>query len=168
MKTSLKSRLNGNFHKNTMVRLLKEEPAYFDEAVHLAVHPEEKIAWRAAWLLYHAMTDYDPRLLPHRELFVAALPGKDDGHQRELLKIIERLDPDEDLLGELFDICVNIWKQVGKSPSVRIVAFRVLYPIAQGYPELMGELDFLLQEHYTQSLSPGIKHSLQKILDGGN
>jgi len=148
--------------------MLRENSAVFDEAIQLALQSDERIAWRAAWVLFHAMEDYDPRLQPHLAAFVSALRGKRDGHQREMLKIIERLKPDDDLEGELFDICMSIWENQGKSPSARITSFRIMYSIAKKYPELLQELNYLLQEHYTESLSPGIRNSLKKMLEGSS
>jgi len=165
MTPSLKNILNGHLQKDPIVSLLRENPDVFDEAIHLALQSDERTAWRAAWVLFHAMENHDTRLQPHLPAFVSALPGKRDGHQRELLKIIERLKPDDDLEGELFDICMGIWENPGKSPSSRITAFRVMFRIAQKYPELLGELSFLLQEHYTETLSPGIRHSLRRMVD---
>ena len=166
MTPSLKNILNGHLQKDPIVSLLTENPAVFDEAVHLALQSDKRIAWRAAWVLFHAMEDYDLRLQPHLAVFVSALRGKRDGHQRELLKIIERLKPDDDLEGELFDICMSIWENQGKSPSARITSFRIMYSIAKKYPELLQELNYLLKEHYTESLSPGIRNSLKKMLEG--
>ena len=166
MNPSLKDLLNGHLQKDPIVSLLRKNPDVFDEAIHLALQSDERTAWRAAWVLFHAMEDHDPRLQPHLAAFVSALRDKRDGHQRELLKIIERLKPDDDLEGELFDICMSIWENQGKSPSARITAFRIMFGISKKYPELLQELKFLLQEHYTESLSPGIRNSLRRMVEG--
>lgn len=165
MNPNLKDILNGHLQKDPIVSLLSENSAVFDEAIHLSLQSDERTAWRAAWVLFHAMKDHDPRLQPHLPALICALRGKRDGHQRELLKIIERLKINEDQEGELFDICMGIWEKQGNSPSARITAFRVMHRIAQKYPELLGELSFLLQEHYTDSLSPGIRNSLERMVD---
>ena len=166
MTPSLKNILNGHLQKDPIVSLLRENPAVFDEAIHLALQSDERTAWRAAWVLFNAMEDHDPRLQPHLPALICALRGKRDGHQRELLKIIERLKPEEVLEGELFYICMGIWENPGKRPSSRITAFRVMFGIAKKYPELFQELKFLLQEHYTESLSPGIRNSLRRMVEG--
>lgn len=165
MNPSLKDLLCGHLQKDPIVYLLIENPAVFDKAIHLALQSDERTAWRAAWVLFHAMKDHDPRLQPHLPAFISALQGKRDGHQRELLKIIERLKPDDYLEGELFDICMSIWENQGKSPSARITAFRIMFGIAKKYPALLQELKFLLQEHYTESLSPGIRNSLRRMVE---
>jgi hypothetical protein len=165
MTPSLKDLLNGHLQKDPIVSLLRENSAVFEEAIQLALQSDERTAWRAAWVLFHAMEDHDRRLQPHLPVFISVLQGKRDGHQRELLKIIERLKIKEDQEGELFDICMGIWENPGKSPSARITAFRTMFGMAKKYPELLQELHFLLQEHYTETLSPGIRHSLQKMLD---
>ncbi|MFN2394828.1 MAG: hypothetical protein ABR597_03975 [Bacteroidales bacterium] len=166
MTPSLKDLLNVHLQKDSIVSLLRENPAVFDEAIQLVLQSDERTAWRAAWVLFHAMEDHDLRLQPYLPALISALRGKRDGHQRELLKIIERLQINEDQEGELFDICMGIWENPGKSPSSRITAFRIMFAMAKKYPELLQELHFLLQEHYTETLSPGIRHSLRRMLDG--
>lgn len=59
---------------------------------------------------------------------------------------------------------MEIWEQVGKIPSVRIFAFRLIVRIARKYPELKNEIAFLTQPHYTETLSPGIRNSVHKLL----
>jgi len=67
-------------------------------------------------------------------------------------------------LGEFFDTCITIWKSINKSPSVRIVSFRVLIQISSKYPELRNELMLLTEDYYTETLTPGVKASFNKLL----
>jgi hypothetical protein len=76
------------------------------------------------------------------------------------------MDLKDDQEGYLFDECMNIWESVGKSPSVRITAFSILADIAKKYPELRHELEFLTQNQYTETLSPGIRLSFDRIWAG--
>lgn len=163
MNTSLKDLLSGPLQKVPMVALLKSDASVFEQAIVLACEPDEKTAWRAAWVLYHAMSEKDIRLQSHLAQLIHSLQGKRDGHQRELLKIIEKLDCDEDHEGELFDVCMSIWEQVSKSPSVRITAFRLICRIVAKYPDLKQEMNFIAQDHYIESLSPGIKASVERM-----
>jgi hypothetical protein len=71
---------------------------------------------------------------------------------------------DEEQNGYLYDLCVSIWKQVEKKPSVRFTAFRGVLKIAHTYPDLTNELLLLTQEKYMESLSPGVKKSILKMV----
>lgn len=64
------------------------------------------------------MEDNDPRISPYILKIIECLHQKKDGHQRELLKILYRMDLSEEQEGVIFDLCMNVWEQVGKTPSV--------------------------------------------------
>lgn len=160
----MKEILTGRFNKEELAKLLNADREKFEETLIIALQDIHPVSWRAAWMLYHAMEEQDRRLQPFLPQLIAALKGKGDGHQRELLRIIGLLDITEDYEGVLFDACMEIWEQVGKIPSVRIFAFRLIVRIARKYPELKNEISFLTQPHYTETLSPGIRNSVHKLL----
>jgi hypothetical protein len=70
----------------------------------------------------------------------------------------------EDHEGILFNICMNLWEQIDKKPSIRFTALKFIVKIAEKHPELSDEITFLTQNHYLESLSPGIKHSVFKMM----
>jgi hypothetical protein len=74
------------------------------------------------------------------------------------------MELDEKYEGVLFDICLGIWEQIDKSPSVRINALKMIIKIANKHPELTQEILFLTEDHYLASLSPGAKHSALKLM----
>ncbi|MFC2103688.1 hypothetical protein ACFLSS_04585, partial [Bacteroidota bacterium] len=89
---------------------------------------------------------------------------KDDGHQRELLKILLLMELDEEYEGILFDVSMNLWESINKKPSVRFTAFKFIVKTAKKYPEIAKEISFLTQNHYLESLSPGVKHSISRMI----
>ncbi len=144
---------------------------------HLAERPQEKaylaekaalietdISWRAAWLMTWVMKKNSPYLAPHLKTMISNLPEMKDGHQRECLKLLEKMKVPGDLEGDLFDHCAEIWQDLDKSPSVRIISLRILLSYLSEYPELADELDYLLAAEYIKPLTPGIKRSCEKLL----
>ena len=110
------------------------------------------------------MDENDERIQKRIPDLIAAVEGKKDGHQRELLKILYLMELTEEHEGLLFSICSDIWEKIGKNPSVRFTAFQFIIKIAKNYPELFNEIEFLMQDHYVESLSPGIRRSLLRRL----
>ncbi len=159
----MKEILLGRFRKEDMVDRLNSDPESFCETLDLALDGLETVSWRAAWVLYHSMTEQDVRLQPHVEEIINAIQGKKDGHQRELLRILEKLDIPEELEGLLFDVGMTVWEQTGKIPSVRLFALRNILRIAKKYPAIKSELDFFTDFHYTESLSPGIRNAVERM-----
>ena len=151
-------------YRDEMIAFLTSHPEYFEEAIELALSDDQPYSWRAAWLLFNCMEENDPRVRKHLRQIIETLPARKDGHQREFLKILLRIELDETHEARLFDICLSIWEQPGKSPSVRSTAFRFIMTMAEKYPELSNEITGLTQDWYLDTLSPGIKRSIQRMV----
>jgi hypothetical protein len=72
----------------------------------------------------------------------------------------------DEIEGKLFDICVNIWGKLGKQPSVRYNAFKLMVKIIKKHPDLSKEILFLTESHYTDSLSDTVNKSISKMIEG--
>ena len=59
---------------------------------------------------------------------------------------------------------MDIWEQTNKTPSVRVNALKFIIKIAKKHNELAKEIIFLTEDHYLESLSPGVKHSVSKLM----
>ncbi|MCB2205092.1 hypothetical protein KQI65_10110 [bacterium] len=164
MSTALE-RILTEAYKEEMIPWLKDHPESFDEAVVLALSDRQPLAWRAAWLLFDCMEDNDARVRRYRSKIIATIPKREDGHQRELMKILSRMELNEEHEARLFDHCVSVWEQPAKSPSVRITAFRHIVRMAKKYPELANEITGLTQDWHLETLSPGVKRSIARLLN---
>jgi ribonucleotide reductase alpha subunit len=151
-------------YKDEMISFMENHPEYFDDAIKLAIGDKQPYSWRAAWLLWSCMEENDKRIRKYIKKIVDSIKTKDDGHQRELLKILLQMELKEEYEGILFNLCMNIWEQINKSPSVRITALKFIIKIAKKHPELSQEISFLTQNHYLESLSRGIKHSVSRMM----
>jgi hypothetical protein len=154
--------LEGHFDKEKIVSKLKCDSELFMRALELSVSDNYPFGWRGAWVVFHAMDYNDEKVRPYVRKIVKQIPEvSKDGHQRELMKVLSKMELDEESEGYMFDNCITIWETLKKSPSVRAMAFKMLMGIAEKYPELKGELGFLMQSHYLSTLSPGIKKSVE-------
>jgi hypothetical protein len=164
MKKSLKQVLL-EFYKDEMISFLKQNPGKFDEAVEAAVSDEQPYAWRAAWLVGNCMKKNDVRVENRIKDILDVIPDKSDGYRRELLKILLNMDLDEEHEGLLFNICMDIWEEIGSKPSVRIIALKNILKISKKHPELAQEIHFLTEGQYLETLTPGIRSSASKLMD---
>ncbi len=156
--------LNKRHSKSAWMDLMKDHPEYFEETLHLALSDKNPEGWRAAWLVYSNMHRNDQRIQPLVLKLIESLSIKKSGHQRELLKIISKMELSEEQQGALFDACLTIWEDLSKQSSVRITAFRQLVRIAWNHPELKTELKHFVGDTYTACLSPGIKNSMEHLV----
>lgn len=155
-----------NSYKVEMILFMNTNPKYFEEAIELAVSDNQPFAWRAAWLLWSCMKENDPRIQKHIKNIVNSVKTKNDGHQRELLKILLQMELNKKYEGLLFNVCLDVWKQINKNPSVRFTALKFILKIAKKHPDLFKEVTFLTQDQYLESLSPAVKKSISKLMKG--
>jgi hypothetical protein len=153
-----------NSYKDEMISFMENHPGFFEEAIELAVSDKQPYAWRAAWLLWSCMEENDKRIQKYIKSMVDTLETKENGHQRELLKILYQMDLKEEHEGMLFDICMDIWEQINKAPSVRFNALKFIIKIAKKHPELAKEISFLTEDRYMESLSPAVKKSIKRMM----
>jgi len=151
-------------YKADLLHFVREHPEHFDEAVELAVSDNQPFAWRAAFLVESWMSEDDKRIQKYLKRIVDVLPYKNDGHQRELIKILSKMKLKNSLEGKVFNVCANIWEGIGKDPSVRMTALKFLLKTVEKYPELSNEIIHLTSEEYLEGLSPGVKKSITKLL----
>jgi hypothetical protein len=157
--------LNRQHAKDDVVAFLNKDNKNFKQAIALIQSTEQPYAWRAAWMLFHASKKQDKRILPYLLDIIKAIPNKKDGQQRELLKVVMKMEPlQKDTEGYFFDVCTGLWEDVNKQPAVRYFAGCYMLTMAAKYPDIKNELEVLFGEYYTQSLSPGIKRIFERKL----
>jgi hypothetical protein len=165
METALEWILTNSI-KADMISYLAAHPEDFEEAIHLALTDKQPYSWRAAWLLWSCMKENDPRIKRHVKRIVEAIPQKNDNQQRELFIILQHMEIDEKFEGKLFNHCVSVWEKIGKKPSVRYNAFKLIVKIAKKHPDLSHEILLLTQDLYLDSLSPTAQKSILEMVKG--
>lgn len=163
METPLEQALM-SFNKEAMIVFLNTHPDSFDEAVSLAITDVQPYSWRAAWLLWSCVKSDDVRIRKHINKIVKSVPGKKDGHQRELIKILLMMKLSERQEGLLFNVCMDLWEQIHKTPSIRVTALKFIMKSVKKYKPLFGEISYLLEERYLETLSPGVKRSVIRMI----
>ncbi|MBA4303009.1 MAG: hypothetical protein C0424_02160 [Sphingobacteriaceae bacterium] len=148
--------------KAEMVAYLRDHLNEFAVAVELGLTKRQPLAWRSVWVLEEVMAHGDTRILPYLSRIFEFLPGAEDGHCRQWLMVLHRINLPDDHLAPLFDLCMGIWCHPGKQPSVRYHAFLTMLHIADRFPELKHEIAASLTAPLLESLSPGIRKSLLK------
>ena len=161
----LKKLLDRQHSKDYVVAFLNKNNANFKQAIALIQSNEQPNAWRTAWMLCHATKKQDKRIFPYLLDIIKAIPNKKDGQQRELLKLVMKMEPlNEDAEGYFFDVCTSLWEDVNKQPAVRYYAGCYMITMATKYPEIKNELEVIFGDYYTQCLSQGIKRIFERKL----
>ncbi len=150
-------------HKPEMVFYVRSNPGAFEETLKLAVIDKQPYSWRASWALWSCMEKDDLRVKPYLDKIIRVLPKVKDNQQRDLMIILHKMELNDDQEGRLLNICIRIWEKIGKQPSVRMNAFKLIAKIAKKYPELAHEVSALLATEYLDTLSPGVRSSVLKM-----
>lgn len=153
-----------DLQKEDLLVYFKSHPHRFDELLQLALTNQPPHSARAAWMLSTCMTKNDSRVMPMIIQMIDVIPKVVDGQQRELINVLRILDLPEEGEGLLFDVCVQLWCDLKKIPSVRFKAFNYILSVCKKYPELKNELNVLSEDYYFDTLSDGIKRVLLKKL----
>ena len=151
-------------YKEGMISFMDNHPECFDEAIELAISNKQPYSWRSAWLLWSCIEENDKRIKGHIDKIINSLKNKKDGHERELIKILSKMELNEEQEGYLFNICMTVWEKINKRPSVRHTAFMFILKIAKKHPELRNEIAFFTQDQYLDTLSPGVKNSIYRMI----
>ena len=151
-----------------MISYVESHPDEFEELIGLALLNKQPYSWRAAWLLSNCMDYNDQRIKKYIPKIINALTTVKDGQKRDLINVLRRMEINEEHEGLLFDICVAVWSKIDKLPSVRSSAFKLIIQITKKHPELFNEVVLLTQTEYIESLSHGIKRSIQKLVNSLN
>jgi hypothetical protein len=163
METALEHILT-SCYKTEMISYMAAHPEDFNEAIKLALSDKPPYSWRAAWLLWSCMENNDQRIQGYCKIIIDKLSSCNDNQMRELLKILLNMEVNEEFEGLLFNICVSVWEKINKKPSIRFNAFRMIIKIAKKYPDLTQEIVFLTQNQFMDTLSPGAKKSIVKMI----
>jgi len=153
-------------YKPAIISYMKAHPDDFEEIINLAVSDKQPYSWRASWSLWSCMVENDRRIQKCLDEIIEVLPLRGDNQQRELLIILQRMELNDHHEGKVFDICVNIWKKIRKQPSLRYNAMKMMVEITKKHPELSQELKFLMESHYTDSLSVAANKSIARMVKG--
>jgi hypothetical protein len=141
---------------------LNSNQSNFKNMVTLAINNEKDYSWRAAWLILRVLNNDDKRLSSFVLKIIKSIPGKKSGHQRELLKIVSKFKLSQKQEGYLLDICINLWKDINLKSGTRYYAMLLILKLSQRYPDIINEISYLLEDYYTNTLSPGIKCNVLK------
>lgn len=159
--------LSTRLDKYFLIQLFQEQAEVHAAAIQVALSKQQPQAWRATWILMHCTSKNDSRITPYISEFIQNIPNQKDGHQRETLKILDKMTLDDEQEGILFDICMSIWENLCKAPAVRYLAFKFIHKTCLKYPDLNGELTFICQDQYLGTLSPGIQKIIKRIIKTG-
>lgn len=151
-----------SYHKEDMIAMIKKHDL-FEEVLTESIL-SNNISPRAAYMLFHLMSKNDSRLINNLESIINSIEGKTDGQQRDLVRVLLNMDLNKDQEGKTYDLCTKLWTNTFKKPATRYLGLKFIFETAKKYSELKEDFKLLTDEHYVDSLSHGVKHSVKKMI----
>jgi len=151
--------------KDDLVAYFELHPQKIRAVIQLAKSSNPPHSARAAWLLSKMVRKKNIKIKRHIPDILHILPLVEDGQKRDLINVLRALNLNEKEEGTLYDISITIWSDPGKIPSVRITAFRFILELCNKFPELGNEIILLTEDYYLESLSPGIKRIVHRLIN---
>lgn len=155
-------------YKEEMISFLKSNPDVFNEVLTEALSFEDKLAWRAAWLISLTMDYNDSRVKKIEKKIIDILLKSPYNLQRELLKILHNIEVSEKIEGKLFDVAINIWIQINNASSARYNAFKIIVKTMKKHPDLYEELSYLIEKHYLEVFTLPMQSSIFRRINDLN
>ncbi|MDG2153315.1 MAG: hypothetical protein P8K10_05210 [Crocinitomicaceae bacterium] len=146
-------------------KFINQSEEHIRKMVELSVCDLKDVSWRVAWLLGQSISKSSNPIQKYHLKIIKGISEKESGHQRELLKLVIDKNLSEEEEGRLFEVCIEIWKDIHKKPGTRSYAFKFIHQVVLKYPEIKNELVGLFESEYLETLSPAIKNSIEVKLN---
>lgn len=137
----------------------------FDDLMQIFFSSDYRLNQRAAFAINICYDKKPDIITPYLEKLVKNLKrkGLHDAVKRNTVRILQFIELNEDLQGEIYDICFNYLTSKDEPIAVKAFSMRVLANVCQNYPELKNELIPIIEDMIPHG-SSGIKNRGKKIL----
>ncbi|MEM6342852.1 MAG: hypothetical protein AAF927_03195 [Bacteroidota bacterium] len=159
--------LKGRTNRDHMVEIAEwvgKDAERFAEVWRLVNCGEEPTAPYASWLMDFCLQLYPDHLLSYRKGAYELLqqPLHNMIH-RNLVKHLYRVEIDEEIEGDLYDLAINKISNPQVEVAIRVHCMDIAWKIAEPYVELREELRLVIEGHIADG-SAGFKSRGKRIL----
>lgn len=137
----------------------------FKALVNVFIEGPYRVSQRAAWSLSYCVEN-DPTLIkPHlsKVLQVIKQPGTPNAVQRNVLRLLQFIDPPKKYHGDIIDLCFVYLSDPKEPVAVKVFAMTVLHQLIHNIPELQRELRIILEDQLPYA-KPAFRSRAAKVL----
>ncbi|MCR4853308.1 MAG: hypothetical protein K5893_06945 [Prevotella sp.] len=160
---TLSARISGA-HVKALALCAAHDEAMLSELYELMWSADKRLADNATWVLTHLPPELNAWLNGHREqLMEAAMKADDATRRRLMLTLVERLPMEEgDVRADFVDFCFGCMASRWEPYGVKALCVKLSVAHCRHYPELIGELNMMLDMMAEESMSPGVRCAWKK------
>lgn len=137
-----------------------------DELINYCLNEDSLLSSRAMWVLGHCTDIEFDRFIPYHEILINNLnkPNLHDGVIRNTLRLFLIHPVPEKHQAFMLDNCYNYVKDPSVAIAIRAFAIAVIFNISKPYPELLLELEQVLNLLPLEDESPGMRSKIRNVL----
>jgi len=137
----------------------------FDELMDLFLNDEYRVSQRSAWVVSHCVEVHPQLVEPHLQKIIENLrkPGLHDAVKRNTVKVLRGIEVPEELEGLALNHCFDFLTSQKETVAVKVFAMTVLLNICQKEPDLLLELQIIIEDQMPYS-SAGFRSRGKKVL----
>lgn len=150
-----------------MVAIAMQDPEECAEAlIDMTRKGEGRLTWGPAWTLDWLSRQITEALEPFREPLVQMVIADttDESVRRLLLNVLLRMPVEDEVDGRLYTYCFDNMLSASRQLSLRVVCVKIVYARALMIPELMQELQMVMQEADTSVFAPSMLSIRRRVL----
>lgn len=155
----------GNLPIKRLTQEICHEPKYLNDIYRLISDEDTVISWRAIWVCEKVSEQHPGWFIPlQNDLIERLLTCRHDGSKRLLLSILYNLPVPNPLPVDLLNYCLDHMLSPQESIGVQALAIRIAYQLCKCEPELLKELQLLLENADIDLYSTGVKSAIRNTL----
>ncbi|WP_291529241.1 hypothetical protein [Bacteroides sp. UBA939] len=143
-------------------------PEYLKDMYRLISDENIVVSWRAIWACEKVSEKHPGWFAPLQdEIIQRLLTCQHDGSKRLLLSILYNVPVSTPISVDLLNYCIDHMLAPQESIGVQALAIRMAYQLCKYEPELLQELQLILEntdtEFYSRGVNTTIRNTLKKI-----
>ena len=142
------------------------ELSHISELIQLCLDKNHLLSSRATWVLAHCSDKNHNSIKPFYSQLILNLKTKKlhDGVIRNTLRLFQENEVPIEHQSFMLDQCYQYIKNPFEAIAIRSFAITVVFKISKPYPELLNELELLLQHLSVNDTSPGMISKIKNTL----
>lgn len=148
-----------------LVQEIAHQPEYLEDIYRLISDEKQVVSWRAIWVCEKLSEIHPDWFLPLQlELIQRLLTCKHDGSKRLLLSVLYNISIVPPISIDLLNYCFDRMLSSQESIGVQALAIKMAYLLCKQEPELLKELQLILENTDTEFYSVGVKTTIRNTL----
>ena len=163
-----RNKLNVSISKLSIDALVQEicnQPKYLKDIYQLISDEKQVVSWRAIWTCEKVSELHPDWFIPlYNDILQPILACCHDGSKRLLLSILYNIPVPTPVPVDLLNYCLEHMLSPQESIGVQALAIRMAYKLCKQEPELLKELQLILENTDTEFYSVGVKTTIRNTI----